>query len=573
MFKHDHWVKPDLKRYRRLLFWSLTLGILTFVCAGALMFTSGYLIDFSARQPLFAAIYVPVVLTRAFGIGRPVFQYLERLTSHNWVLRVTSHMRRKLYQVLETDAAFWQEHRRTGDLLSLLADDIGHIQNLYLRAIFPTVVAGGLSLLITLGLGIFDWGFALWILLLLLIQLILIPWWGLLVEKRRKQRQKALTQQAYGDLTDATLGLSDWTITHHELAFLQQATQAATALAASTHTSRKFQWLRDFCGDLAFGLIPAALLWWSAARFGSGQVTANWIGSFALVMFPLAMAFSSVAQGVGEWPTYQGALQHLNDLTPSERPLPAQLAAPPQVQALTLADVHFRYNETAPELISGVDLTMKRGEKIALLGPSGMGKTTLLQLVLGDLTATSGQVLLDGQSVLQYQSVRPQLFAVLDQSPFLFNTSVANNVRLGNETATDDEVWAALKAVQLDQLVASLPQGADTPVEEAGFAFSGGQRQRLALARILLQDAPIVMLDEPTVGLDPITEQALVATMFAVLKDKTVFWVTHHLQGVDRCDQVLFLEDGHLTLQGRPQELLATSARYRHLYALDAGEI
>lgn len=573
MFKHDHWVKPDLKRYRRLLFWSLTLGILTFVCAGALMFTSGYLIDFSARQPLFAAIYVPVVLTRAFGIGRPVFQYLERLTSHNWVLRVTSHMRRKLYQVLETDAAFWQEHRRTGDLLSLLADDIGHIQNLYLRAIFPTVVAGGLSLLITLGLGIFDWGFALWILVLLLVQLILIPWWGLVVEKKRKQRQKALTQQAYGDLTDATLGLSDWTITHHEQAFLQQATQAATALAASTHTSRKFQWLRDFCGDLAFGLIPAALLWWSAARFGSGQMAANWIGSFALVMFPLAMAFSSVAQGVGEWPTYQGALQHLNDLTPSERPLPAQLAAPAQVQALTLAGVHFRYNETAPELISGVDLTMKRGEKIALLGPSGMGKTTLLQLVLGDLTATSGQVLLDGQSVLLYQNVRPQLFAVLDQSPFLFNTSVANNVRLGNETATDDEVWAALKAVQLDQLVASLPQGADTPVEEAGFAFSGGQRQRLALARILLQDAPIVLLDEPTVGLDPITEQALVATMFAVLKDKTVLWVTHHLQGVDRCDQVLFLEEGHLTLQGRPQELLATSARYRHLYALDAGEI
>lgn len=573
MFKHDHWVKPDLKRYRRLLFWSLTLGILTFVCAGALMFTSGYLIDFSARQPLFAAIYVPVVLTRAFGIGRPVFQYLERLTSHNWVLRVTSHMRRKLYQVLETDAAFWQEHRRTGDLLSLLADDIGHIQNLYLRAIFPTVVAGGLSLLITPGLGIFDWGFALWILLLLLVQLILIPWWGLLVEKKRKQRQKALTQQAYGDLTDATLGLSDWTITHHEQAFLQQATQAATALAASTHTSRKFQWLRDFCGDLAFGLIPAALLWWSAARFGSGQVTANWIGSFALVMFPLAMAFSSVAQGVGEWPTYQGALQHLNDLTPSERPLPAQLPAPAQVQALTLAGVHFRYNDAAPELISGVDLTMKRGEKIALLGPSGMGKTTLLQLVLGDLTATSGQVLLDGQSVLQYQSVRPQLFAVLDQSPFLFNTSVANNVRLGNETATDEEVWAALKAVQLDQLVASLPQGADTRVEEAGFAFSGGQRQRLALARILLQDAPIVLLDEPTVGLDPITEQALVATMFAVLKDKTVLWVTHHLQGVDRCDQVLFLEDGHLTLQGRPQDLLATNARYRHLYALDAGEI
>ncbi|MGO3475884.1 MAG: thiol reductant ABC exporter subunit CydC, partial [Lacticaseibacillus paracasei] len=98
--KNEHWVRPDLKRYRGLLFWSLILGVMTFVFAGALMFTSGFLIDKSATKPLFAAIYVTVVLTRAFGIGRPVFQYIERLTSHNWVLRITSHMRRKLYKVL-----------------------------------------------------------------------------------------------------------------------------------------------------------------------------------------------------------------------------------------------------------------------------------------------------------------------------------------------------------------------------------------------------------------------------------------------------------------------------------------
>lgn len=569
--KNDHWVRPDLKRYRNLLFWSLMLGILTFVAAGALMFTSGYLIDFSATRPLFAAIYVPVVLARAFGIARPVFQYMERLTSHNWVLRITSHMRRKLYQVLESDAAFVQEHHQTGDILGLLADDIGHVQNLYLRTIFPTVVAAGLTLIGTLLLGYFDWGFALWVCLLLLVQIILIPAWGLLIESHRKAEQKRLNHESYVGLTDSVLGLSDWVITHQDKKFVDQATAIPTQLSSSTHRSAKFQWFRDFIAQLAFGVIPVVLLIWTSLNWTSSQHLSNWIGAFVLVIFPLDQAFSNIAQGIGEWPTYRDALGHLNALQPVKRQLPAQLPQPTQFNQLQLDHVSFQYDEDAPKLIEDVSLTIQAGQRIAILGPSGMGKTTLLQLILGDLTPNKGHVTLDDTDVLQYQDGRSTLFAVLDQSPFLFNTSIKNNVRLGNEKASDAAVLEALKAVKLDQLINELPQGVDTPVEEAGFGFSGGEKQRLALARIMLQDAPIVLLDEPTVGLDPITEQALIDTMFTVLKGKTILWVTHHLQGVSRTDRVIFLEDGHLTMNGAPQELAKDNARYRRLYALDAG--
>lgn len=570
-WRNERWVRPDLKRYKKLLFWSLALGLLTFFAAGALMFTSGYLIDFSATQPLFAAIYVPVVLTRAFGIGRPVFQYLERLTSHNWVLRITSHMRRKLYRVLETDAAFVQEHHQTGDILGLLADDIGHVQNLYLRTVFPTVVAAGITVLATLILGWFDWGFALWICILLLLQIVFVPWWGLVIEQARKTRQKELSHEAYVSLTDSVLGLSDWVITHRQKQFTAQATAVSQQLGASVHASAKFQWARDFLAQLLFAIIPVSLLIWTSLNWTGSQHLANWIGGFVLVIFPLDQAFSGIAQGIGEWPTYRDALAHLNALTPVTRDLPRQLPAPAQFTTLRLQNLGFQYDASAPQLIEQVDLTLQRDEKVAILGPSGMGKTTLLQLVLGDLTPTRGQVLVDDTTVLAYQDHRAALFAVLDQSPFLFNTSIQNNVRLGNEQATDAAVAQALAAVQLDQLVAHLPQGVATPVEEAGFGFSGGERQRLALARILLQDAPIVLLDEPTVGLDPITEQALLDTMFTVLRDKTVLWVTHHLQGVDRADRVIFLEDGRLTMNDTPANLVATNARYRHLYALDAG--
>ena len=570
-WKNEHWVRPDLKRYRWLLFWSLVLGVMMFVFAGALMFTSGFLIDKSATKPLFAAIYVTVVLTRAFGVGRPVFQYVERLTSHNWVLRITSHMRRKLYKVLETDAAFVSEHHQTGDILGLLADDIGHIQNLYLRMIFPTVVGAGLTVIATLLLGWFNWGFALWICLLLLFQILILPLWGLVVERFRKAEQKQLNHDAYVSLTDSVLGLSDWVITHRGQEFLDQSLAAPKKLAASTAKSKRFQWGRDFVGQLLFVLITISMLIWTNLEWTGSQASANWVGAFVLVVFPLDQAFSGIAQGVGEWPTYRDAIRHLNDLHPVTRALPKQQPVPTTFKTIQLKQVSFRYTPTDPELITDIDLTVHAGEKMAILGPSGMGKTTLLQLVLGDLTPTTGQVLIDGQDVLNYQQNRTNLFAVLDQSPFLFSTSIINNVRLGNENASDEEVAAALKAVKLDKLIAQLPNGMDSSVEEAGFAFSGGERQRLSLARILLQDAPIILLDEPTVGLDPITEQALLDTMFSVLKGKTILWVTHHLQGVSQTDRVVFLEDGKLTMNDTPQHLAEQNQRYQNLYALDAG--
>ena len=267
---------------------------------------------------------------------------------------------------------------------------------------------------------------------------------------------------------------------------------------------------------------------------------------------------------------YKDSLNRLNNLPGPEveNKKAITLKAPYEID---LKDVHYTYPKTDKEILHGLNLTIKNGEKLAILGRSGAGKSTLASLLRGDRTPDSGSITLNGISTDQFGDQIANYFSIINQNPYLFNTTIGNNLRLGNEDATDDQLWDVLRRVGLDQMVEKLPQGLETEVDEAGLRFSGGERHRLALARILLKDTPIVLLDEPTVGLDPITEQAVIDTFMTQLKGKTLIWITHHLQGIDQMDQVIFLEDGKIYMQGSPKELWQTEQRYRELKRADQG--
>ena len=575
MWKHDTWVKPYLKQYKFLLATVLFLGVLTTFCGGALMFTSGYTIDKSATRPYnILMIYPAILLTRAFGIGRPTFKYIERLRSHNWVLRVTSNLRTRLYQTVEQDAAFFSEKYQSGNILGLLSEDIDHLQNLYLRTVFPTVVGILLVVIITIGIGYFDWWFGLFILLLLLIEVLWAPLLSTSIEAARRERQKTLKDQLYTELTDNILGANDWVLSGRKADFQKTTQTTINQLNASKLISKKFGWQRDFYLQLVLGVIFLVLIVFTNLHFTSTQAQANYVAAFVLAIAPVGETIIPISQGFEEYPMYRDSVKRLNQLHPTPQKLPPQQQlAPADFQTLTIQNLQFEYDATTPVLVRNFNQTIQRGEKLALIGPSGSGKTTLLQLINGDLAPQKGAVLVNQINVRALQNNRQQLFAFLNQQPFLFNTSILNNVRLGNENKSDQQVRDAIAAVKMQDLVESLPQGYDTSVQEAGARFSGGEQQRLSLARILLQDAPIVLLDEPTVGLDPITEHDLLQTIFTVLQDKTIIWVTHHLQGINHVDQVIFWNQGQIEIAGNPQHLYQTNAHFQELYRMDQGII
>ena len=571
-FENDHWVMPYLKKYRGLLFLVLFLGFMTFFCGAALMFNSGYLISRAATHPYnILMIYVPIVLARAFGIGRPAFRYAERLTSHNWVLRIVSDFRKRLYQAVEKQAVAIRQTHQTGDVLSILAEDIDHIENLYLRTVFPLVIGWLLYLFVVIGIGYFNWAFGLLMLLLLGVIVLVMPLISVAANGKREFQARQVQRNFYTKLTDSVLGLGDWLISGRRSDFLAQQDRPIDEIAALRRQDHQFQWWRNLAIELVFGAAIVLIVWWAGVTFTHNQAEANWVAAFGLALFPTIEPFADMSQGVSEWPVYRDSIQRVNKLDENEPVRPEQTTIKTPA-TLKVDHLGFTYPGAQRQVIKDLSLTVKPGEKLALLGPSGTGKSTLLKLVLGDEQPTSGRVTLNDVPVAQLQDQRARLFGVLDQQPYLFNTTVMNNVRLGNLNATDQQVKAAIKAVELDEMISNLPDGYNTQVQEAGSRFSGGERQRLSLARILLQDAPIIILDEPTVSLDPITEQHLLDTVFDVLQDKTIIWVTHHLAGIQHVNQVRFIEDGTFDMSGTPQELYRDNARFRALYDMDRGQ-
>ncbi|MDI6666543.1 thiol reductant ABC exporter subunit CydC [Leuconostoc falkenbergense] len=565
LLQNDHWIMPFLRQQKSGLFWSIFLNFMTTFAAGALMFVSGFLISRSAQHPEnILIIYVPIVLTRAFGIARPVFRYAQRLVSHNWVLRIVSKTRRRLYESVASTAGSIRGRMQTGDILSLLADDLDRLQNLYLRTLFPLGAGIMLYIFVSIGFGVVNWQFMLWWFFILAVILIVIPLLSLKWNYNGVRRQKALQNQLYTEATDAILGLQDWVLSGRQADLVSRQGKVMSELANVKNKSMKFGWWRDFLIQMLVLLLTITTLIWAGNQFANDRDLVNYIAAFTLAIFPLVDSFVGVNQGVSEASVYEDSMTRLNQLPAVKK---IESVPIPKNTVVKFDKVTFAYADKT--IIDHLDLAIPKGEKIALLGRSGAGKTTILKLLAGDINPNQGEVTIGGQPVSQLQPKMSELVAVLDQQAYLFDSTILNNVRMGNIHASDDAVAEAIKQAGLQPLIDALPEGYHTQMREAGSRFSGGEQQRFALARILLQAAPIVVLDEPTVSLDPKTEHDVLTQIFSVLQDRTIIWVTHHLTGIENVDKVYFLEAGKFVLSGKPSLLRDESERFKQLLLMD----
>lgn len=570
------YVIPYVLKYKQLILWTLLFGVLAILSAVMLTFTSGYLISKASLRPeTILLLYVPIVGVRTFGISRAVAHYVERLLGHNAVLKILSDMRVRLYEKLEPQALFIRSRFKTGDLLGTLAEDIEHLQDVYIRTIFPVVTGLIVYVYVTISVATFDSGFAFIVLLMLGIFVFAYPMFSLYMFRRHQQQSKAKRAELYSELTDALFGIYDWMISGKHTRFTENFMDKSEKSHALEKKLAYWSQSRQMQMQIISGVIVVVVGIWSGMHAHAGEMLPIYIAAFTLVTLPVIEALVPISDSIEKIPAYDDSLQRVHQVElfsdeQKKQEVGESFTACKYVD-LDVKNVTFTYAHAQSAALNQIDLSIPQGKKMALLGKSGAGKSTLIKLLLGELQPTVGHVTINKDKPETFGENIYDMISVLNQKPYLFATTVENNIRLGNQQATQEEVEEVIRKVKLNQYIDTLPNGLKTQMEETGQRFSGGERQRIALARILLKDTPVVILDEPTVGLDPITERNLMETIFTALEGKTIIWITHHLMGIEQMDEVIFLEKGQMVMQAPHAQLIKTNLRYKQLYQLDHG--
>ena len=567
------WIKETLASSKKLLVTILALGLLGVVFAVGLMFVAGYLISASADNAFsLLMLNIPLAFVQIFGLGKPLARYFERLKSHDWVLRLTSRLRHQLFVVVQAhvrDDRDW----KTGEVLGTLADDIEHMQNVYLRTVFPVLIAWLAGLLLVIVAGAFSIGLLAFALGMLFLLCVLIPICSALLARTSIERTNDARALLYSTVTDRVLGAQDVAIAGRGAEVTKRFMHDFDIVRAEERAIERADRWRLLLIQVLLLVALLFIVWWTTTRFG-GVVgaTADWIVAAALGFFPIIEVFTPLSREFEEGISHRESIKRcasrgMLDVLAQETVANVE---PKDPLDLCLTEVSYSYDDDRL-VLRNLSFAIPYGQKITILGKSGSGKTTLARLIHGDLEPSQGRVELGGVVLFELRDRIWDYIGLISQDSYVFAMSIMDNLRIGKIDVTVEEAWQVLDAVGLKTYVETLPEGLGTITSEAGLNFSGGQRQRLVLARVLLQDPPIVILDEPTVGLDPVTEQRILDTVLTSLAHKTLIMITHHLQGVEEFDRVVFLEEGTLVMDDAPAILANENERYRMLLAFDRG--
>ena len=532
---------PWVATERRRLALAVLLGSLAIGCGVGLLVVSAWLISKASLQPPLFELDLAIVAVRAFGIGRGVFRYSERLVSHDAAFRALSRLRLAVYERLAVVAPAGVPAYRRGDLLERLVRDVDATQDLPLRVIVP-YSSGAIVALASVVLAFFILPVAGLVLLVsLLLAATVVPW---ITSRAASEAERAGAPERgalNADVLTLLDGLGDLTTSGATDVWLARLADDDRRIGRLAARSARATGLASGLGVLLSGGAVVVMLLVAIPAVRSGQLVG--VNLAVLALLPLAtyeavVAMPAAALALGR---VRGSAQRVVEVLDAVDPVPdpESPAAPPRgVVGVTLRGVSAGWPGGAA-VLEGLDLAVAPGERVRIVGPSGIGKSTLFA-VLAAFLPYAGSAELGGVEVsaMRGDDVR-RIVGWCPQLPHVFDSSVVENVRLARPDATDDEVREVLDAVGLGPWLDSQPRGLDTSVGDHGALVSAGQRQRLGVARVLLGGHPVVLLDEPTEHLDESTAEVVAAELLRALEGRTVLWVAHRPHGLDALDRVV----------------------------------
>ena len=563
-----------LSPFRWQLALAILLGCIMVASNMALLGIAAYLIAAAALAPLLVTLTLPIYIVRFMGVSRAASRYTERLVSHDVTFRILARLRTWFYSRLEPLAPAQLQGYRSGDMLARLVIDIEELQNVYLRVVSPLIVALVIGMLTFIVFAIFSPVLA-WVAVAFLAATGLgVPLLSGKLARGLGKRQLALRAEQKAQIVDGIQGVQDILACGRALDQQQKVAALDRGLKQVQQRMALITGLQQSLNDLLMNLAMWTILILAIPLAATKTINGVYLAFLALVILasfeavqPLSQAMQFLGHSVAAGERLFGVIDTAPQVVECAAPLPT-----PSGQTLEFDHLHFAYQPAEGEVLDGVTFTVRPGSQVALVGPSGSGKSTLARLAVRFWDPTSGTMRLDGQDIRKYalDDLR-SLIGLVDQDTYLFNNTVRANLLLARPNATDSELELVLEQAQLTGFIRQLPNGLETWVGEQGLRLSGGERQRLAIARALLKNAPLLILDEATANLDPLTEQAVLDALDLLVQGRTTLLITHRLVAMERMDEILVLDQGKIIERGTHDQLLSAAGLYRQMFEVQNG--
>jgi ATP-binding cassette subfamily C protein CydC len=559
---------------RPFAWWMVLAALIGFATIGSgigLLMASAWLITTAALMPALSALQIGITGVRFFGISRGVIRYAERLISHNTTFRILTRLRVWFYDAVEPLAPARLAAYKSADLLKRIVDDIQSLENIYARVLAPPMTAALVTLLMWFVVGHWSTVAAEGVLASQLVAGIAVPLFTARLAAGTARGITALQGEQQLLTVDMVQGMSELRVFGMVGDYTERLNRTESKKLALQKKASLIEGLHESLTGLAMNGAVIWILYSMLPLVRSGAVSSITLAS---VVFGVMASFEAFLPLTGSVQNIEADVRagerlfEIIDAQPEVVP-PAKPEPFPKSTGIEVRNLAFTYPGSNRPALDGISFSVPQGGRIAIVGPSGAGKSTITSLMVRFWNPEQGEIAIGGRNIdkLDPEELRRNI-AVVSQRTYLFGQSIRENLLLAAPEATDEQLRHALSMAGLDSLQSRLDEWAG----QHGMNLSGGERQRLAIARMILKNAPVIVLDEATANLDAVTEQALLDTLDRTSQGRTVLAITHRLHRMERYDEILVLYEGKVIERGNHEALLRLDGFYAGMWKLQHGE-